>query len=296
MREPAYYNGKICEAEEMQVPFLERTAFFGDAVYDATYAVDHGIYALQEHLDRLYFSARTAGIDSPMSKEEMDAAVHGLVNTADCGNLFVYMQFSAGAGRRAHARASLRPSCWIYAYPKDIVPRDKVFNLITAPDIRYDLCYIKTVNLLPNVLASDLAAERGADECVFVKDGYVTECAHSNVSILKDGVLYTAPANGQILEGISRRHLIQACGSAGIKVQECAFSVGEMIDADEILVTSSGVPCCPCASVDNKPAGGHDRERVKVLQEILYSQYTLGCALDKATHRQEDYGAGKEER
>jgi len=116
-------------------------------------------------------------------------------------------------------------------------------RLVPVTDNRYGLCAIKTVNLLPNVLAATSAAQRQADEAVFIKDGYVTECSHSNIFILKDGVLITRPTDGTILPGITRARLISCAATLSIPVKERAFTLAELTEADDILITSSSKLC-----------------------------------------------------
>ena len=148
------------------------------------------------------------------------------------------------------------------------------------PDIRYGLCGIKTINLLPNVLAANAAAQTGADESVFVRGGFVTECAHSNVCMLKGGELIAPPARGQMLEGISLRHLMLACKESEIPVSRRNFTLEELKCADEAIVTSSGVPCTPCERLDGVKIGGRDGKTLEKLQDILYMQYEFYCAMD----------------
>ena len=279
MKEIAYYNGETAEAEKLKVPFLERTAFFGDAVYDVTYAISHGAFALKEHVERLYKSAARVGLEPPLAPAEFAELVRSLIRRCDDEELLVYMQFSGGAGRREHARRT-SPSVWVYIFPKKIESREKRYRLISAPDIRYGLCGIKTVNLLPNVLAANAAAQTGADECVFVRGGFVTECAHSNVSMLKGGELVAPPARGQILEGISLSHLIKTCAEEGVPVSRRFFSLEELMGADEVLITSSGVPLCTCERIDGVKVGGKDGRTAERLADVLYGQYALCCALD----------------
>ena len=280
MKEVAYFNGKAGEAGEMSVPFLERTHFFGDAVYDVTYAVNYGLFALTEHLERLYACARRAGIAVPLARCEFAEEVHKTVRMCDTGDLFVYMQFSGGTGRREHVRRT-KSNVWIYCFPKGIEDIGKKYNLISAPDIRYGLCGIKTVNLLPNVLAANAADSVGADECVFVRGNMVTECAHSNVSILKEGRLIAPPARGQILDGISLRHLMAACAQEGIAVTRRFFTLEELKEADEVLITSSGVPCSAAERVDFIRVGGRAERILFRLKKLLYGQYELLCAMDR---------------
>ena len=123
-------------------------------------------------------------------------------------------------------------------------------KLVTKEDTRFYHCNIKTLNLLPSVVASQEARDKGADETVFHRGGVVTECAHSNVSILKNGVFISHPNDNLILRGISKTHMIEACYRLGIQVMERPFTLDELKDADEIIVTSSSNFCLHADSVD----------------------------------------------
>ena len=112
------------------------------------------------------------------------------------------------------------------------------------------MCDVKTVNLLPAVLASKKAADNGCDEAVFVRDGIVTECAHSNIAIVKDGILYTHPLSPFILPGVTRKRLLYFCDKLKINYVEKGFSYGDMSDADEILVTSTTKLCLAAKKID----------------------------------------------
>ena len=112
------------------------------------------------------------------------------------------------------------------------------------------MCHVKTLNLIPAVLASHKASSLGKDEAVFHRNGTVTECAHSNVHIISNSVLITHPLDNHILPGISRKHMIAVCERMGIKVVERAFSVYELFKADEVLVTSTSKLALPASHVD----------------------------------------------
>ena len=128
------------------------------------------------------------------------------------------------------------------------------------------------MNLLPAVLASTKARRLLADEAVFVKNGVITECAHSNISILKNGELFTHPQSRRILPGIQRKELISTCQRLQIPVNEVAFSVQDLLCADEILVTSSSRLCQRASAVDGISAGGKDKALAnKILDEIFSS-------------------------
>ena len=140
-------------------------------------------------------------------------------------------------------------------------------------DHRFNLCNIKTLNLIPSVLANQRAAERGCDEAVLHRGSRVTECAHSNISILKDGVLRTAPTDELILPGITRKHLLALAKEHGIPTLEEPFSMVELMNADEVIVTSSSALCMKVETIDGIPVGGKDPHRLKVLQDAYLEKF-----------------------
>ncbi len=173
---------------------------------------------------------------------------------------FVYWQVTRGTAPRNHAFPSGKSNLWVMIVPeeKDLRPAD--VSLITVEDTRFFHCNTKTLNLLPNVIAAQRAKEADCYESVFVRDGYVTECAHSNVHILKDGTFITHPADNLILPGIARKHLLMACERLGVPAEERAFTKQELMDADEVIVSSSSTPGVAVSSIDGKPVGGKARE------------------------------------
>ena len=150
---------------------------------------------------------------------------------------------------------------------------DKPYKLISMEDIRFKLCNIKTLNLIPSVLANQRAVEQGCDEAVLHRGSRITECAHSNISILKDGVLQTAPTDELILPGITRKHLLALAKEHGISVLEKPFSMVELMNADEVIVTSSSALCMKAESIDGIPVGGKDPQRLKLLQDAYLEKF-----------------------
>ena len=154
--------------------------------------------------------------------------------------------------------------------------RDTVtpMKTITVEDTRFLHCNMKTLNLIPTVLASMQAKSAGADEAIFHRGERVTECAHSNLSILReDGVLQTAPTDEMILPGVARAHLLQVCRAFEIPVCEEPFTVEEMMGAAEVIVTSSGTLCRPVGEIDGKPVGGRAPVLLKRLQDALIADF-----------------------
>jgi len=270
-----YYNGKFGLLEEMTVPMLDRVCYFGDGVYDATYSRNHNIFALDEHIERFYNSAGLLGIKIPYSKEQVKEILKDMVSKVDSGEQFVYWQITRGTGMRNHAFPGdeVPANLWIMLKPLNIKDMSKKLKLITLEDTRFLHCNIKTLNLLPSVMASQKTEEAGCQESVLHRGDRVTECAHSNVSIIKDGILKTAPTDNLILPGIARAHLIKMCKSFNIPVDETAFNLKELMEADEVIVTSSGQFCMATCEIDGKPVGGKAPELVKKLQDALLNEF-----------------------
>lgn len=270
-----YYNGELGALEEMKVPMGERTFYFGDGIYEATLAANRVIFALEDHLDRMYNSLRLLEIPFQMDRDQVKAELQKVVDAAEeAPAYFLYWQVSRGCAPRNHPfPKDARPTLMAYVKPYTLKSMDKPYKLISQEDIRFKLCNIKTLNLIPSVLANQRAVERGCDEAVLHRGSRVTECAHSNISMLKDGVFRTAPTDELILPGITRKHLIQLCGEHGIPVREEPFTMVELMNADEVIVSSSSAMCMKAESIDGIPVGGRDPQRLKLLQNAYLEKF-----------------------
>ena len=146
------------------------------------------------------------------------------------------------------------------------------YRLISIPDTRFYHCNIKTLNLIPNVMAAQQASEAGCNETVFVRDGYVTECSHSNISMLKYCVFITHPLDNLILPGTERKHFIRWCGELGIPVKERAFTLEELYTADEILVTSTSHPSMRAMELNKRAVGMKNPELIQKLRDQYFNE------------------------
>ncbi|HML48129.1 MAG TPA: aminotransferase class IV [Clostridia bacterium] len=267
MRNVGYYDGQVGLIEEMRVPMNDRACYFGDGVYDATYAKEGVPFLLEDHIDRFYGSANALEIAFDMPKEALKALILDLIAKVDDPDAMVYWQLTRGTAMRGHAfPKEAKSNLWVLIYPKAMHALSDRLHLITVPDTRYLHCNVKTLNLVPNVMAAQRAAEAKCEEVAFHRDGVVTEGSHSNLHILKDGALRTAPLSRYILPGITRKHLLRLARANGIPVCEEAFTVEEMMAADEVLVTSAGTLCCAVDTIDGKPVGGRAPELLAALQ------------------------------
>jgi D-alanine transaminase len=269
MKDIGYYNGASGPIDTMTIPMNDRVVYFGDGVYDATYAVNHIIFALEDHIDRFYRSCAKMEIPFAMDKAELRGVLQGLVDKVeDSASLMVYWQTTRGTGTRNHAfpPKDVRPNLLVTVRPNPLRAIDKRYKLITIEDTRFLHCDVKTLNLIPSVMASQRAKESGCDEAVFHRGDLVTECAHSNVHIIQGGTFRTAPLTNLILPGTARGHLLKLAQMSGIPTREEAFTLRELMEADEVIVSSAGTLCNAACEIDGKPVGGKAPKLLKALQ------------------------------
>lgn len=274
MRDLAYYNGKITAIDDMMIPANDRGFYFGDGIYEAAMVFDHKIFALQDHLDRMFNSAAMLRIELPYTKEEVGALLTDLVQKLESSCQFLYWQATRGTSPRNHLfpGKGVSSNLYVYSKPWNGVQMSDEYRLISIPDTRFYHCNIKTLNLIPNVMAAQQASEAGCNETVFVRDGYVTECSHSNISMVKDGVFITHPLDNLILPGTERKHIIRWCVELGIPVEERAFTLEELYTADEILVTSTSHPSMRAMELNKRAVGMKNPELIQKLRDQYFNE------------------------
>ena len=276
MQNLAYYNGRITALEEMQIPMNDRAVFFGDGVYDMAYVRNGICFAMQDHIDRFFNSCTLLEIQPGMTPAELTQVLNSLIARidSDIPDAMIYFQMSRGTDLRKHEFPSPEIRANLLAYIRGFTPQTgRKFRLITAQDTRFAHCNIKSLNLIPNVLATQRAKEAGCDECVLHRGGYVTECAHSGLSVLIGGRLVTTPLSEWILPSITRKHLLQICRELAIPIDERAYTVEELLGADEVIVTSSLTLFTLVSEVDGKPVGGKEPELFKTIQEAYLKRF-----------------------
>lgn len=281
MKTLGYYNGKIDELDKITIPMLDRACYFGDGVYDVTFCRNYKIYKLREHVERIFHSAALLKIYPDITPDALCELVENLVKKLDCGELWVYFQFSRGTDFRNHAfPENATPNLWIMLRPAQIKDTYRQLRVITREDTRALHCNIKSLNLLPSVLATQACVDAGVDECILHRGNIVTECAHSNVSILKNGTLITHPANEYILAGTGRAHLLDACRHFEIPVLERTYTLDELKDADEVILTSASALCMRIIEVDGASVGQKAPHTLKTLQDYLLNDFLMETAPD----------------
>ncbi len=284
MQNLGYYNGKIGLLEEMSIPMNDRVCWFGDGVYDAGPARNYKIFAIDEHIDRFFNSARLAQINIPSTKDELKDLLCELVGKVEAKEHFVYYQCTRGMAPRSHDYdEDMVGNLWVMIKPQVMPDGTGRIQLRTEEDTRFFHCNIKTLNLMPSVMSAQQARREGVFETVYWRPmdnmKRVTECAHCNVSILKDDKLLTAPIDNLILPGIARAHLIKACHTLGIGVCEEAYDLQEVFDAQEIMVTSSSNLVLFADAVDGHLAGGKAPQIAEAIRAEVNREFSEATAV-----------------
>ncbi|MDD2431469.1 MAG: D-amino acid aminotransferase [Firmicutes bacterium] len=255
-----YVNGKYLPASQAVVSAEDRGFNFGDGVYEVVHWYNYQPFLLEEHVERLIQSASVIKIDLPWSKEEL---IDIAIETAKQNNLkddYIYMQISRGAAIRQHSFPdSTQPTLVMNSQPsakpaKEII--QKGARVITIPDIRWLHCDIKALSALANVLAKQAAKEHSVDDVLYDRAGVgVVEGGSSNIFYYKEGKLYTPPLSPYIFPGITRAKVIEVAKECNIPLEEKVFSLKEVLDADEVMLASTGYEVLSVTEVNGQKIG-----------------------------------------
>jgi D-alanine transaminase len=269
----AYYNGKIGRCDDISVPLTDRLIYFGDGVYDVIIGHSGKMLMLDDHIDRLLQNAAHLNIIHNLAKKEIISLIYNLINISGYKSYLIYISCSRGADERRHSYLDCTSVNLLITIRKFYPQFNGSLNLITMDDSRYDFCNIKTVNLIPSVIAATKAEMQGCDEAIFIKDGIITECAHSNIFILKDNNLITHPESKHILSGITRKYLITIAAELGISTVERGFTQEELFCAEEVIVTSTTKFAKEALTINGVDVGGKNPRLLSTLKNHLYHFY-----------------------
>lgn len=273
MENIGYYNGTFAPMEQLMIPALDRGVYFGDGVYEALRVEKHRFFALREHLSRFRDSLAFLRIPFPMTDDALTAILQEAADRVDSDSQQLYFQVTRATAVRTHAFPETGEAN-LLVLSRGVPLADLVeYRRVTVlPDTRWGHCNIKSLNLIPSVLAAQSAKERGCSEAVFQRDGVVSECSSSNLLLLKNGVLRTAPTDERILPGVTRGHFLMLARQIGIPVDETAFTLTQMEQADELMITSTSAHGLPVGWIDEKAVCGKDKMLLRKLQKA-YREY-----------------------
>ena len=284
MKELTYFNGEMVESGAKVVSLDDRGYCFGDGVYEVVRVYNGRAFAFSYHQDRLYRSMREMDIPVRMPPDELQELHEIMIEQSEITDGYIYLQITRGVTPRHHAfeRSKLEPQMYMFIKPitTDLGALQEGVKAITLPDERWARVDIKTLNLIPNILAQTKAEKKSAYTAILVRDGIVTEGATSNVFVMKDGVCYTHPANHHILKGITRQLVVtRVAPTAGITIIEREFDEAFLKEADEIFFTDTIGGIIPITTLNREPVGdGKPGKAAKVLAEQLQHLMEEGLA------------------
>ncbi|MCL6593490.1 MAG: aminotransferase class IV [Alicyclobacillus sp.] len=245
----AFYQGEFVDPVGERVPIEERGHQFGDGVYEVVRVYGGRPFLLDEHLERLERSLRTIGIRNPYTADQWTALIGEAIRRSGEAEAQVYWQVTRGAAERVHTFPAAEPAVSLVVRPVAAKPASADAELLGLPDDRWANVFVKSVNLLPNVLAKETARRAGAAEAMLVRNGRITEGASSNVWLVRGNTLWTAPADRYILGGITRLFTLRLAQELGIPVREEAVTLDQLDQVDEVFITSTTLEIQPVRAV-----------------------------------------------
>lgn len=282
MSDLVYLGGTIVPRRSAAVSIDDRGFLFGDAVYEVLRVVRGRFIEAERHLRRLARSLHEVSIPDPGL--DLLAVSADLLRRNGLGNAeaTVYAQVSRGAAMRQHAFPPPGTAPTVLVTVSAFSPRSELLangaTAITLPDLRWSRCDIKSVNLLPNVLAAQRAAEAGAFEAILLRDGVVTEATRSNVLVVAGGVVRTHPTGPFILPGVTREVVLELAGEAGVAVREGAVGSDDLYAADEVFLTGTTADVMPVVTIDGRPVGaGRPGPMARRLGAMLAERIGVGA-------------------
>lgn len=265
----AMVNDKITPIEELDPIYFDRGIYFGDGVYEVLRSYDGRIFALEEHLKRFATSLaaiRITSVEIDLVRERVERAFR----TAGLPNAKIYFHVTRGSAPRNHTwAADLEPNFFLTLgeVPDSAAEKAKGITVSTHPDWRWKRCDIKSLNLLPNILARQDAADKGCDEAILVDEaGLITEGAGSAFFGIFGNTLQTAPLTANILPSITRQFILKAAANLGMTVEERCLTPQQAAAADELFIAVTTKDIVPVVKFDGTVIGqGSPGPRVQAL-------------------------------
>ncbi|WP_338451149.1 D-amino-acid transaminase [Niallia oryzisoli] len=275
-----YINGRYIGLNELAVPIEERGHQFGDGIYEVIRVYNGKTFMLNEHLERLIKSGNAIKLQIEHSIDDFRKLIHDAIAKSGEKDCCVYLQITRGISARNHLFPNVPVS--ISLTVKQIVPLQKSIRVngaaaILHEDERWSNCYIKSLNLLPNVLARQTAYEQGCFEAILVRNGMITEGTSSNVFMVKQGKLYTAPLSRHILAGITRMAVKKICKQVSVDFIKQSFSKEELLQADEVFITNTTSEIVPIVTVEGQTIGAGRPGEVTTKLYHKLQQFVADC-------------------
>lgn len=273
------FNRGFMEKDDAIVDIEDRGYQFGDGVYEFIRIYDGVCFEMERHVQRLKLSALKIELALPYPLEDITRNLKQLVEKNGLLNGYIYAQITRGVAPRAHhfpGSASSVLVAYVQHAERPVEKTTHGIHAILTEDIRWKRCDIKSLNLLPNVLAKQFAKKHGCDEAIMHRGATVSEGSSSNVYMVEKNVIYTHPINNLILNGITRIGVLEMARENGFRVVEEAFTVNELLETEEVFITSTAMEICPVVQVDQTQIGSGQPGRVtRTLQQAFEHRIAL---------------------
>lgn len=254
-----YLNGSFLPRSAATLDIEDRGVLFGDGVYEVIRYHAGRPLDLDLHLDRLRSSLVAIRLEPPAGLDRLGAITQQLMDRNALTDAKIYCQVTRGSAPRDHAfPVTAKPTLLVIAYPQPPLDPAAAVTALTAiltEDLRWCRCDIKSLMLLPNVLAKNQAVNAGADEAILHREGRVTEGTAASVFVVRRGALWTHPADQWILDGITRRTILELSRAAAIPVHPIAVTTQQLMSADEVLICGTTTPVAGVVKIDGRDIG-----------------------------------------
>lgn len=255
-----FLNGEFIDKDSAKISIFDRGFIFGDGIYEVVPIINSKLVDREDFWIRFLRSLSEIEISLPYEKKEYEDILYKLIEINNVKEGGLYMQVTRGvAPREFKFIKGLKPTIMAYVYNKDVFNDENAKNgieIISTDDIRWKRRDIKSISLLAQCYAKNIAYKANVFECFMVENGYVTEGSSSTAFIIKNGTLITKPLSNEILPAIRRKVILSLANKAGLKVEERKFSMEEVYDADEVFISAATLILLPVIKADSKPING----------------------------------------
>ncbi len=248
-----YLNGEITTAKDAKISVFDRGFLFGDGIYEVMVQINGRFFFGNAHLERLATCLKKTNINFDMATLSEKINMHLKAAQLESEDCLLYIQVTRGVAPRKHSfPKEITPTLMMYAVPFSLPDINKTpVSVVSQNDFRWHRCDIKMTSLLGNVMANDFAIQNGHYEAVFHRDGKMTEGSHSNLFFVKDGVVFTHPADEHILNGITREIVLKICRTHNIPFCEEGVPFKEVDSMDEAFLTGTSTQIAAIKKFDD---------------------------------------------
>ncbi|MBP6268602.1 MAG: D-amino acid aminotransferase [Rhizobacter sp.] len=281
-----YLDGNYTPLNQAKVSVLDRGFLFGDGVYEVVPVYGRGLFRFEEHMARLERSLAKVRIANPHTAAEWLARCRRLIESHVAEDQLIYIQVTRGVGPRDHVMPTdIEPTVFIMVSAlkqPSAEQRHRGVACVTARDFRWERGDIKSISLLGNVLARQISADHGAVETILFRDGFLTEAASCNVWVVHEGAVLGPPASEHVLEGVRYELIRELCDDVGIAFNLRPIPEGEVVAADELMLSSASKEVLPVTMLDGESVGhGVGRGKPGPVYAKLYAAYQRAKAAQR---------------